>query len=1259
MAINIQLGNAGVTDFTLDESLTLQNATATPAPAGDANDEDISRATLQGLSAAFDTLLFTTLAIDPDFSTNGRIAASPVDLWTVTSGGTIDDIQLAGAFNSGTGTADPLPVYDGTNFGAGGESGLTTTDGEVIRLFSDIEIDPDGAGGADPFNAAEAAGLGGNVVFGVDSSGDIVLAILMIETVVSAGEVDLQFVMVTTEAIDHPLTGLNGVNHDDAVNLNDFLSLTVQESSGFDFAGVPPGKSVHLTAAATSGPGGVIVTPLTEVVEINTSNAFPDGVIGYGSQGINAGETVVMTWVQDGLVEGLTIPNLDQNEADLATNIRFDNLDSIDEASFKIQQQVGSAVAAVKVTALATNVEDGTGSGNFFDNVGNAQVGGAGDDDIVAIDSVTFTRGTSVTTVTVDTTLNFPNPNPNKPDLTVTIDFITADGGGNFAGQVVITGLLFGDMITYHTVADHERTLVTGVSGNVDIGGFSTTQTGGAAAPIGDSFVIEDAGVTVNVVADVDAGDLDALLVNLDETIDPDDDQIKDGEDIYAVGESESGGPPSNGDLDDVLIDDGGGTLTANLPVWETAPNGFAAGYDSSQPSNSEAIGELSTGAGLLAALFGDASTFVDFGTDGPGALNGNTGRTDTLGFVDFGDPMKTNLAATAVVGSPLEDEPLANREIWLVYVSATVVEGRVKGPDGAFGGGDDYVILRGTLQSADDPDNAFMTWEQFAPVAHPTTTLFDESLPLYTTGDDTLDIRWTTLAQEGDEDTASGFADVTLISNASTIVEVDDDGPGVTGELDDVELWEDGLGAGITDADGEDEDIVVTGNILDQVVGGSDGVKEFGWTSSAAFITFLDGLGLSSGGVALVHSVSNDINLAGDDQLTARKGAAGPVIYTVVIEEDGDYTVTLSGTLDHAQGLAGQPDEDVIIIDLSSGLEALTGDDDPVQFQPNALRLLVEDDAGQITTIDDGLVDFTIGDSFSDFSVLDYGADGPHATSPFIITAWDQMPDDTPLGVISESLTGNGTILTYTSDDYGDLFRLTLDATGDGGYTFDVLQNVPLVLIPLIGGATTPGGPVEEFTPPPPGDIVTFDGFIFTDYLAASLAAQFVAGDDNSNGDEDVNISQKGTGLEDNQLDQGEGLALFFTEDVGGIRIIFDGGTGGGTLFDVRIQAYNDGTLVATELFDDETLPKGNSTLELNFEPGVLFDTLYIVHDLTAPNGVRIPEIFAFTAADIPDFKLDFTVKETDFDGDMDSESFFVQIDSDLDGFITDPVPV
>lgn len=45
-----------------------------------------------------------------------------------------------------------------------------------------------------------------------------------------------------------------------------------------------------------------------------------------------------------------------------------------------------------------------------------------------------------------------------------------------------------------------------------------------------------------------------------------------------------------------------------------------------------------------------------------------------------------------------------------------------------------------------------------------------------------------------------------------------------------------------------------------------------------------------------------------------------------------------------------------------------------------------------------------------------------------------EQLPDDTVLGAITETLSDGDTKITYSSAMYGDLFEIILDGTASGG---------------------------------------------------------------------------------------------------------------------------------------------------------------------------------------------------------------------------------
>jgi hypothetical protein len=344
-------------------------------------------------------------------------------------------------------------------------------------------------------------------------------------------------------------------------------------------------------------------------------------------------------------------------------------------------------------------------------------------------------------------------------------------------------------------------------------------------------------------------------------------------------------------------------------------------------------------------------------------------------------------------------------------------------------------------------------------------------------------------------------------------------------------------------------------------------------------------------------------------------------------------------------------------------------GDGDTATDSDNNIGLLVkfDDDGPTISpAIADGQVAFANGASDGDTGFLAYGADGPASVGPFKITAFEAMPDNTPLGPITETLSSNDTVLTYSSATHGDLFSLTLDATAPGGYTFTVLQDVPTILNVLDFGSVNPGGPVEEITIAAPGGTnVTFDGFLASDFDGnpTTLKAQFGTGDLDPNPIEDVNVSTQGIGLKDNQMDpnvnaagQDEALKMSFSQDVDGVQIVFDGATGGGNTFDATFEAYDDGVLVDTITFSGLAAPKGNNTTTVTFNPDPAhdFDELYIGLNLADKSGLRIHQVATIEKADIPDFALDYTVRATDGDADTASDMFTVKIDSNLDGTIT-----
>src|SRR5262249_61189753 len=130
----------------------LQNS-GSPAPE-DANDSDVSLATLQSGAPAFSNRLFNSVAtgglgLSTTFATNNGVAQSASNFITV-SGGTVTSL----GFVQDDGTA--LPVYAGVATG-GVATTLSAVNGGTISLFAD-------------------AALGNRMVLGVDANNDIVFA---------------------------------------------------------------------------------------------------------------------------------------------------------------------------------------------------------------------------------------------------------------------------------------------------------------------------------------------------------------------------------------------------------------------------------------------------------------------------------------------------------------------------------------------------------------------------------------------------------------------------------------------------------------------------------------------------------------------------------------------------------------------------------------------------------------------------------------------------------------------------------------------------------------------------------------------------------------------------------------------------------------------------------------------------------------------------------------------------------------------------
>ncbi|MGG2397417.1 retention module-containing protein [Pseudomonas sp. SH1-B] len=142
-------------------------------------------------------------------------------------------------------------------------------------------------------------------------------------------------------------------------------------------------------------------------------------------------------------------------------------------------------------------------------------------------------------------------------------------------------------------------------------------------------------------------------------------------------------------------------------------------------------------------------------------------------------------------------------------------------------------------------------------------------------------------------------------------------------------------------------------GSLTSLVAFGADGLGSFGLVDTGTAADMLNDQGLISGGQPLVYVVSEQV-VDGElvsTTLTAT-AAGGYEVFTLVVEANGDFTFTLQGPLDHPQadGNDGElwADGAFTGIDFTTLLTATDGDGDPLQMPAGSKGLFVinvEDD--------------------------------------------------------------------------------------------------------------------------------------------------------------------------------------------------------------------------------------------------------------------------------------------------------------------------
>lgn len=341
-------------NVTLDETAGLQNGTATPSPASDADDNDILVASLP---SAFSTRLTALGAGTPAGAAlsgyTGAVGNTGSNAFTITPapGGTITDVSFTNSAGA------PLNGLD---------SGLDTLDGVSILLYTDTSNNNIVLG--------RAGGPAGAIVFAgyIEETG----------SPVSGGKIWT----VEYQPLLHPNTS----NPDDAVNLLNKVFIGTNQDLQFSLANAPSGQNLFLMFT-TANPtvvndGGILRISDPTIIAtgkdpadqssgasintgdtINTSQAGGPTTFGTNNQMIVEQEGIRFSFVT-GARQNVTIPNLDQNEADIEANIDYTAVFNVKSASFDVVQLQSGKSAVVTVSAYSTAAEPGVNFINGYSN---------------------------------------------------------------------------------------------------------------------------------------------------------------------------------------------------------------------------------------------------------------------------------------------------------------------------------------------------------------------------------------------------------------------------------------------------------------------------------------------------------------------------------------------------------------------------------------------------------------------------------------------------------------------------------------------------------------------------------------------------------------------------------------------------------------------------------------------------------------------------------------------------------------------------
>ena len=433
---------------------------------------------------------------------------------------------------------------------------------------------------------------------------------------------------------------------------------------------------------------------------------------------------------------------------------------------------------------------------------------------------------------------------------------------------------------------------------------------------------------------------------------------------------------------------------------------------------------------------------------------------------------------------------------------------------------------------------------------------------------------------------------------------------------------------------------------------------------SGSAVTTYLEGLALESGGVALSYEVSAN-------GISAKAGSGGDPVFQLDLQSNGDWQFTLYAPLDHS--VAGT--EDDILIDFGPIIEATDGDGDKVTAT-GSLIITVDDDSPLSLAPTDGLFNNDpasppVGVSLNQV----IGADQPAQVDTISV-------DLTGLTVGGAALSGvqQGNVFTAYVDadssgtfNAGDLevFTITVDPTAGvaGEYVFDLI--VPLdgetTVVDLLSDGAYGVGPSssvlvsqdstgDEISLVTGWDPVGNGGLLTAGELSDWLSGAIPDVVQNPS----VNGSTAGFGLGNNNFDAGEFLRFDF-----GPLDDYDGAGAYTPPGGSNLQSANFATLVVDKTssgdvthfvahysdgsteFITVTGSGSNSLVEVTFNapPGA---TIAYIDAYEESGAVKLNIDDVGVTSTSVDIDIDVSLTLTDYDGDPVSGDFTINVFDD-----------